>query len=218
MRSQALNATVTYRLHAIVQQYYGPLRWKTTSSRELEFRPLWPPDIQLHEPVGPRRFTYGTRNRPPADGHSPHDSPPPYEPSILLQVDVPWPLVLQIGKPVNIGVSVTVPRELQESLGKVFLQGLSIRLKKTTTASVAGNVRSHVDTMTVCGLTGLLPIDVDDNLETVALPDTLWKSCVTPGTAPSFRCFTLEVKHEVEIVASFSNKGVGSVQVRAPQI
>lgn len=184
------------------------------SSRELKFRPLWPMNVQAHEPNSPIRVTFSTQNMRSVEGRWPHDSPPPYIPSVLLQVDVPWPLVLYGRKPVNVGISVTVPSVLQRSLGKVFLLSLSIRLQRVTIASIAGNERSHSDTMAVCGFSGLVPIDVHENLETVALPDTFWRTCVIPETAPSFRCFALEIKYEVEIIANFSSDGGESVQVR----
>ena len=211
-----LKASAKYRLRAVVERP-GLLRRKLSVVRSVEFRPLQPPRSHLTEEQQPLRITgridgavLGVEEKMSGD----ETELPPYNPSVQLEVILSNAGTISPGVRVDLSISISIPSEVHQCLGSVWLEYLMIRLKTTTTGAVPYQQRSHISYVSLCNIQGLLPLAPPNGNERYMLPSQLWQNHICPLMLPSFQTCGLQRAHRLEVHVGIVSGMTSKVNVR----
>ena len=214
LTSDALKASATYRLRAVVERP-GLLKRKLSMVQNIEFRPLQPPRLTGH----PRylRIT-GHLNGESLGMVGPNlaeesELPPSYSPSVMLEVTIPSSKTVRQGDYLDLGMRLGIPAELRQPPALIWLESLIVRLKTMTTGSVSYYNRSHTGYINVCTIQGFLPLEPAPGSERFVVPKELWANHIYPQILPSFRSCSIQRAHRLEVLAGIVSRLTNNVHV-----
>lgn len=215
LTSDVLKASATYRIRTVVERC-GVLKRRLSTARDIEFRPLHPPELRLaQQPKRTRVVEHldgsalGFRN----SNTNVDNDLPPYSPSIGFETTLPYSRSIRPGTHVDLAISIRVPEELRQAQNPIWLESLNIRLRTTTTGIVPRFARSHVGYINICAVQGHLPLEIPAGRNKFMLPPELWQSHVYPSILPSFRSCGIQRIHRLEVIAGFASRLMDHTQV-----
>lgn len=206
LSSPTLQVSITYYLRAVVERP-SFLKRNLTAVEALRFRPLYPPDLPVcsegtqYVKVA-AHLSLGTDPKLPDDGNQ----PPPYALAAALEVAVPSPNIIYPGDHVNLAIVVSIPREIQNSVGAIWLRNLAIRIRTTTTARVGCYERSNVSYVDICNVEGFTLLELPAGSENFTIPPDLWKHQIYPFMLPSFASCGIKRIERLEVLAGFATQ------------
>lgn len=215
--SSSVTASATYRIRAVVERSKF-LKRNISTSRDLELRPLQPPDLSVN-PEEPRYVrlvdrivgsAFGLRSGDANDG----SGLPSYCPSLTFEVRLPQSRTIHCGDHLNLQISFHVPKEIQQVLGNIWLRNIAVQIKTTTTVAVGGRTRSHSTLLSVCNVEGFLALESESEGEIFALSQELWKHHVCPMMDPSFQITNVRRTHRLEVLTSLMSRRLSQAHVR----
>jgi len=219
LASDVLRVSASYQVKAVVDRS-GLLRRKITTTREIDFRPLSPPQACFtEEPTLSKVTSHLSEAEMGIERHgsscqSSTGEPPAYSPSLAFHVVVPSSKRVRPGDHLDLGVYLSVPTELRKALVGMSLHGLSIRLQTITTASVASRRRSHTTYAELYTLRGIMPLEISARDHQFEVPSELWEHHVYPSMLPSFQCYGIQRTHRLIVLADIVFATNSNIHVR----
>lgn len=226
MCSGGLKARVTYSVKVLVHRR-GLFKRSLKAKQHLKYQPAaLDPPAQVCAESGCSRcpeFIHSTamlpasrlgwRNSTAAPSLPGPECLPMYSPALMLEVLMPYPGILCVGRKTKLQIFVHTSGELLVAVEPLQLRSVTVRLRTSTTSragSAAAAARTDVSYRLTWHSTGVVPL-VQEKL---MVDCGVWQDGGVPSMRSSFRSCAVSQTHAVEVMLGIASQRQPQTQVR----